>query len=165
MSDIERHGVGFVPLKFFLAAAVVLLIAGMMVITFIDVFGRYALNSPVPGAFEFVKYMLGLSIFACYPLITRDNQHITVSIIDNLMHGRIRWVQQLIISLFSFCMMCLILLATWTQAETLRQANFVSQYLEFPVAPIVYIMFAFSGIAILIQLTLIWKHVTDYSSG
>lgn len=164
MSEFERHGFRFVPLNLFLVAVVILLIAGMTVITFVDVFGRYALNSPLPGAFEFVKFMLGLSIFACYPLITKDDQHITVSIIDNIMGGRVRWIQQLFIMLFSFCMMCLILVAIWIQAETLRQSNFISQFLEFPIAPVVYVMFAFSGVAILIQLAIIWKHVAGCSS-
>ena len=158
MDAIERHRKKIVPLTFVLTAITILLVAGMMVITFVDVFGRYVLNSPVPGAFELVKFMLGLSIFACYPLVTKNNGHINVSIVDNLLKGRPRWMLQLVILLFSLGIMLLILVSAWTQAESLRQSNFISQFLEFPIAPIVYAMSVFCVIAILFQIGLIWKH-------
>ena len=49
--------------------AAVLLFA-MMVLTFVDVWGRYFFNSPVPGGFEVTELMMAALIFAGLPLAT-----------------------------------------------------------------------------------------------
>ena len=46
------------------------MILAMMVVTAIDVAGRYFLNRPIGGAFEVTEILMGLVIFAGMPLAT-----------------------------------------------------------------------------------------------
>lgn len=54
------------------------LLLAMMLLTVVDVVGRYVFAAPVPGAFEATEVMLALSIFAGLPLVTARGEHITV---------------------------------------------------------------------------------------
>lgn len=56
----------------------------MMALTFFDVAGRYLFSSPVVGAFEMTEVMLAAVIFLGLPLVTSEQSHVTVDIIDTL---------------------------------------------------------------------------------
>ncbi len=79
--------------RLFLALAAVagLLAAAMMVITTIDVAGRFALNKPLHGAFEATEVMMGMIVFLALPLTTRRREHITVTMFDHLLA---EWVKR-----------------------------------------------------------------------
>ena len=51
-----------------LISAVVLFL--MMIITTVDVFGRYVLNKPLPGGFEMTEMALAVLIYAALPLVS-----------------------------------------------------------------------------------------------
>jgi TRAP-type C4-dicarboxylate transport system permease small subunit len=65
----------------YVAAAVLM---GLMLLTCIDVGGRYFFNSPVWGAFELTEMMLAALIFAGLPLVSLRNDHVTVDLFDPL---------------------------------------------------------------------------------
>lgn len=50
----------------------------MMILTTIDVIGRYIFTAPVPGAFEATEIMLVLIVFVGLPIVTARNQHVSV---------------------------------------------------------------------------------------
>ncbi|MBV1694793.1 MAG: TRAP transporter small permease [Hyphomicrobiales bacterium] len=62
-------------------AAAVLLFA-LMMLTCVDVVGRYFLNRPVLGAFELTEMALALLIFIGLPLVTLRQEHISVDLFD-----------------------------------------------------------------------------------
>lgn len=68
-----------------LAAIAGLMAAAMMAVTTIDVAGRFALNTPLYGAFEATEVMMGLMVFLALPLMTRRREHITVTMFDHLL--------------------------------------------------------------------------------
>ena len=72
------------------AAAMILF---MMLVTSIDVAGRYFLNRPLPGAFEFTEIMMGLVIFAGMPLASARREHITVNLLEKALGYRARCLQ------------------------------------------------------------------------
>lgn len=61
------------------------LAAAMMLVTTLDVGGRYFLNAPLHGAFEATEVMMGLIVFLALPLATRRREHITVTMFDHLL--------------------------------------------------------------------------------
>lgn len=50
----------------------------MMILTTVDVIGRYLFTAPVPGAFEATEIMLVLIVFVGLPIVTARNEHVSV---------------------------------------------------------------------------------------
>ena len=48
----------------------------LIVITMVDVVGRYILNTPLPGAFEAVRALMALVTFSALPLVCIRNEHL-----------------------------------------------------------------------------------------
>ncbi len=59
------------------------LLVSLMLVTGVDVIGRYFLNQPLTGAFELTEMLLGALVFASLPLVSRVGGHVEV---DLLMH-------------------------------------------------------------------------------
>jgi TRAP-type C4-dicarboxylate transport system permease small subunit len=68
----------------------------IVALTFVDVFARYLISAPIRGSVEIIQYAMALTIFAALPLVTRDREHVTVSLIDGLLGSRAlalkRWI-------------------------------------------------------------------------
>jgi TRAP-type C4-dicarboxylate transport system permease small subunit len=54
----------------------------MMLLTCVDVAGRYLLNKPVYGGFELTEMMLAALIFCGLPLVSLRNDHVMVDLFD-----------------------------------------------------------------------------------
>ena len=54
----------------------------LMLLTCVDVVGRYFFNKPVTGGFELTEMLLAALIFAGLPLVTLRGDHITVDLFD-----------------------------------------------------------------------------------
>jgi TRAP-type C4-dicarboxylate transport system permease small subunit len=63
-------------------AAAALLV--MMLLTFVDVIGRYGFHHSIFGAAEIIEHLMMVSVFAGFAFITAKNEHITVSLLDSL---------------------------------------------------------------------------------
>lgn len=70
-------------------AAVMLLV--LVVLTCIDVIGRYFFNSPLVGAVELVQICMGLIIFLSFPLMFFRDDHINVDLIPQFGRGYLGW--------------------------------------------------------------------------
>lgn len=66
-----------------LQVASVVLISALVLVTVVDVVGRYMFNAPLTGAFELTQVLLGALVFAALPLTTARGEHVEV---DLLMH-------------------------------------------------------------------------------
>ena len=82
---------------FFLTARVLAVIAGtallvMMVLTFVDVIGRYGFHRSIFGTAEIVEYLMIFTIFAGLAFVTATNDHITVTMFDGWIE---RWAPEL----------------------------------------------------------------------
>ena len=71
----------------------------MMILTLLDVFGRYLFNSPIMGAYEITELMLVVLIFAGIPLAGANDEHIAVDLIDGIVPRVIAKVRDILIAL------------------------------------------------------------------
>ncbi|CCN82410.1 putative TRAP-type C4-dicarboxylate transport system, small permease component [Vibrio nigripulchritudo SFn27] len=71
----------------------------MLVVTVIDVVGRYFFNAPLPGGVELVEILLALVVFAAFPLITWNEEHICVDLLDDWFPRAMIDLRQFVISL------------------------------------------------------------------
>ncbi|MFC3529364.1 TRAP transporter small permease [Paracoccus mangrovi] len=73
-----------------LAVVAALLIALMIGVTCIDVFGRYLLNRPFGGAYELTQMLLAALVFVALPLTTADGGHVEVDLALHMFSRRVQ---------------------------------------------------------------------------
>jgi len=56
----------------------------MMLLTFVDVIGRYGFHKSIFGVAEIVEHLMMLTVFAGLAFITAKNEHITVTLMEGL---------------------------------------------------------------------------------
>jgi TRAP-type C4-dicarboxylate transport system permease small subunit len=145
-----------VRLLSYLAAA---LLFAMMALVVVDVVGRYITGRPIRGAFEIVGFLLGVMVFAGIAVVSQRNDHITVSLFDYLFQGRLRWVQQAFVLVFSAVVVGFVCVRLFAAAERMRQRQLLALSFDIQVAPVVYVMSALAGIACLLLVGLLIRHL------
>ena len=92
---------GLAPLARVLAVVACLILFAMMVLTFVDVLGRYAFLAPVPAAYEIISLMMPGVIFCALPLTVLREGHVTVDLLDTFIPRAVARVQGVLVNLIS----------------------------------------------------------------
>jgi len=141
----------------FLGGLAATLLFAMMVLTFVDVWGRYFFNTPVPGGFEITEIMLATLIFAGLPLMTMSSEHITVDLFDRFMPHAVEHVRNGIICLLCGSMMAIVCYQLWIRALDAVTYGDTTAILLIPMAPATFFMCAMAGLTSLIFLHHGWR--------
>ena len=142
-----EHALGFI-------AAAVLFV--MMMLTAMDVVGRYVLNTPVPGAFEITEMMLAALIYCGLPLVSKRRDHIVIDTFDHLMSRGVK--RGLDMAAEVLCSATLFGLAWLVVRRALRVAEYgdTTTVLRLPLAPVAWLMAAMLLVGAVIHLWLIF---------
>src|SRR5437762_2957277 len=109
-----------VPLLGYVAAT---LMFCLMLLTCVDVVGRYFLNKPITGGFELTEVLLAALIFAGLPLVTLRGDHITVDLFDPVTPDWLFSIQHALASLIrAACTGCLAW-RLWLRAADLQRRS------------------------------------------
>ena len=158
MSDAWRSAVAAWLWRILSSVSAVTLFA-MMVLVVLDVAGRYLFNAPISGSFEITEFMLALLVFAALPIVTREDTHISVSAVENVLKGRALFVQRIFVLAFGAAGLALIAWRLWTGGDKLAAGRQVTGYLELPRAPIAYVASILTAVACATVLVMIWRHI------
>ena len=134
------------------AASVILF--SLMIVTFVDVIGRYLFNSPLQGAFEGTELMLLVLIFAGLPLVSHADEHVTMDFIDNILSPGGRAVAMAISQLVCAATMLGLAWLIWLKAGKIADYADTTDVLRIALAPFVYFMAAMIALSGLIHA---WK--------
>lgn len=130
-------------------------VALIVVLTFVDVLGRYIFSAPLRGSLEIIEYAMALVIFAALPLITRHRGHVTVSLIENLVKGQVRRIKTVICDAISASALGILTWRLYVQGiEDLESAG-STVVLNLPHAPLSFTLAGFAGLSTLIVLLMI----------
>ncbi len=142
-----------------LGVIVAVLLMAMMMVTTVDVFGRYLLSRPLPGAFEITEIMLGLIIFIALPLVCLHEENISVTLVTERFAPRTREIHAVIVSLV--CSGVLLLIAWRILMHSLQLASYgdVTIFLRVPKGPIGYTLATFTVLAALAQIVVALEHL------
>ena len=112
-------------------SSVVILI--MMVLTFVDVVGRYILQKPVFGASEMISALLALAIFSGLGVTNARDEHIVVELFDHRVRRLISPLAfEIIVQAFSVAAMTLIAVVLFDSALESYHINSRTVVLEMP---------------------------------
>ena len=144
-----------------LSAVMAALVFAMMGLTTVDVGARYLFAAPLPGGFEIMQFMMALLIFSALPLVTWNDGHIVVSIFEGWFRGRLRYVQRTFVLVVSAGTVGLISWRMWHQGDVLAEGQQITGFLEWPIAPLAYVMSGLGAVTLVVLLAMIWQHLRD----
>ena len=113
------------------AVAVTALFA-MMVMTFTDVVLRSAANMPIEAATELTRIMMAVIVFSVLPVISAQNGHIAVDLLDGAFSPRLARWRDALISLVCGGMLWWPAERVVVLAERARSYGDVTEYLHIP---------------------------------
>ena len=122
-----------------------------MWLTVVDVVTRGVFNISIVGLFEVVEILMGILVFAGVPIITANDGHVSVTLLDNVIPPFWRVVQRVAVN--SVCTVILAIFAwrLWDVAGKLAGYNDVTLFLNVPLAPVAYFMAAMTALSVPIQ--------------
>lgn len=104
----------------------------LMIITCVDVFGRYFFNSPLTGSTELTEMSLAIVVFAGFPVISWRNEHVVVDILDKFIPPAVDLVRTLLINVVSAAALLYIGQNIYKLALRSMKYGEVSEYLHIP---------------------------------
>ncbi len=116
----------------------------ILVLTFADVLMRYLFARPVRGSSELIQFAMALTIFAALPVVTRQREHICVSLTDGLFRGRARVAKLLACDAVSLLALALIAWRLGIQAVEYIDSKAATIVLGLGMAPLTFVMCAFA---------------------
>lgn len=138
----------------------------IVLLTFLDVFARYLFSSPIKGSLEIIQFAMALVIFTALPLVTRQREQVTVSLIEGLISApEARRIKQVACDLVSLIAVALLTWRLWIQAGELAVANTRTIVLGWPMAPLTYVMSVCAAATMLVIALQIWHGLTDPSAS
>jgi TRAP-type C4-dicarboxylate transport system permease small subunit len=127
----------------------------MMLVTAVDVAGRYLFSRPLPGGFELTEMMLAALIYCGLPLVSKRREHIVIDTFDPFMP---RWLKRGLDMLAEVvCALALGGIGWLIFRRALRVADYgdTTAVLRLPLAPVAFVMAAMIVVTAIIHLTLI----------
>jgi TRAP-type C4-dicarboxylate transport system permease small subunit len=159
MSRFDR---AVVPALGYVAAGLMFCI---MLLTCVDVFGRYFLNKPVTGGFELTEVLLASLIFAGLPLVTLRGEHITVDLFDPVTPDWLFRIQHALASLLGAACTGYLAWCLWMRALALDRAGETTSQLQFKIAWLAYAM-AMTAAALIVTLFRVpHRHIPGETEG
>lgn len=159
-TQAAAHARGLTPASRVLAWLACLILFAMMVVTFIDVVGRYVFSAPLPAAYEIISLMMPAVIFCALPMTILREGHVTVDLLDSFLPGAVARVQGLVVSLFSAAALGLVTWRLWIKAMDDRTFESVTDELFLLLWPFGVAMAGLCAVATLAALVNAWFYLT-----
>ncbi|MDP6030264.1 MAG: TRAP transporter small permease [Arenicellales bacterium] len=119
----------------------------LMVMTCVDVTGRYFFNAPLDGATELTQLMMGVIVFAILPAVCFREEHVSVDLLDLWLPSR--WInrRQFILNGLMAIMLSAVAWRVWISADFMVEYGDATEFLGIPYAPITYFIAIMNGAA------------------
>jgi TRAP-type C4-dicarboxylate transport system permease small subunit len=150
------------PVLGYVAAAVVL---AMMLLTTLDVAGRYLLNKPIWGAFEITEMLLAALIFAGLPLVTLRNEHITVDLFDPVTPEWLFRIQHVVACIVGAVCTGYLSWRLWIRASGMLASGETTAQLKIPLGWLCVAMSALMAFTALALAILVFRHPRRHHTG
>jgi TRAP-type C4-dicarboxylate transport system permease small subunit len=115
-----------------------LFLIAMMLLTGLDVFTRYFLNSPIPGSYEIIQYIMPMVVAFGMAQCALKKKHVQIDLITSLLPNRIQQFLKSIAYLIMFIMFALISWQSFLRATGMYASGQYTEVLYMPIFPFVY---------------------------
>lgn len=124
----------------------------VLVVSIVDVVGRYVFNAPLIGADDLIRFGMALIVFGALPAVSRAGEHITVDLVAERLPAR---AQRAIARLWNGCAALALAYIAWRLFDLgLRAVDYGdrSPMLRLPFPPLIFFMSACATVAAGIEL-------------
>ncbi len=128
----------------------------MMLVTAIDVAGRYVFNRPLAGGFELTEMMLAALIYCGLPLVSKRREHIVIDTFDPFMARSLKRALDMIAEVVCTLAIGGIGWLIFRRAARVADYGDTTAVLKLPLAPVAYLMATMLVVTAVIHLTLIF---------
>jgi TRAP-type C4-dicarboxylate transport system permease small subunit len=128
----------------------------MMMVTTVDVIGRYVFNKPLAGGFELTEMMLAALIYCGLPLVSKRREHIVIDTFDGFMSRAVKRFLDGFADVVCFLALSGIGYLIFRRAARVAEYGDTTSVLKLPLAPVAYLMGVMIVTAALIHLALIF---------
>lgn len=136
-----------------------------MALTLVDVSGRKALSTSVPGSLELTELLMVVVIFAGLPLVSLRGEHVVFDSLDPLLERTIRRAQGLVVDLVVTALLAGMAWLMWSKAGQMAEFGDTTAQLKIPQPPFVYLMSALLGVTALVHLLLAFVPTSHHHPG
>jgi TRAP-type C4-dicarboxylate transport system permease small subunit len=112
----------------------------LMLTVAIDVGGRYLFASPLPAGYEMIQVQMGALAFTALPLLCLTNEHLSLGLFDHLFRGAVQRIRLFVIHGVSAAATGFLAWRIWVHAGKLGAMDETTPVLNFPYAPLGYLM-------------------------
>jgi len=112
----------------------------MMLVTLVDVVGRDLFSAPLPGGFEVTELLLAALIFLGLPMVTAENAHVDVDLLDSTVPEFLKPLQNIVIGLVNVIAFGVLSWMLWKFALRTYRYEDTTAILEIPFAGLVFLM-------------------------
>lgn len=151
---------GLTPASKILAGIACIVLFAMMLLTFIDVIGRYLFLSPLPAAYEIISLMMPAIIFCALPLTVLRETHVTVDLLDAFIPSGLARLQGVVVNLVSAIALALVTWRLAVKGWEDRYYETITDELLLLIWPFGLGMAALCAIATVAALTNAWSYVS-----
>ena len=135
-----------------LGAVAASVLFAMMVVTVIDVTGRYVFAKPLPGGFELTQVLLAQLIFVGLPLVTARGGHVTITLTDRWFSPFAASIRDRAVNLVCAMVTAGIAWRLWLLADRLGEYGDIFEFIGLPKAFAAYSMSLLAGLTAFILL-------------
>lgn len=122
------------------------LLFAMMLVTFVDVVGRYFFGHSLNGAYELTEVLLGLIVFAGLPMVTWRREHVTVDLLTSRLPGLPRDALARLAAAATTLVLAVLAWRLGVTAHDLIGYGDATVFLGIPLGPVAGVMAALSGV-------------------
>jgi TRAP-type C4-dicarboxylate transport system permease small subunit len=127
------------------------LLTCLMLLTAVDVVMRYVFNSPIRGSFEIAELLVALLMFSGFPLVSINNQHVSIDLLDNFFSPAISRIVNFCAALACLAIFAGMGLLLLRKVSRMTLTGDVTIALNIPLIPFVYVMFGFVLVTALVH--------------
>lgn len=122
-----------------LGVGAALLLFSLILITCVDVVGRYFFSAPLSGAFEITELLLAALVFAALPLTTERKEHIEVDLLNIALNNTTKRYISAFAGLFSAAVLTTLAWRLASHALSSAEVGATTNALGIPLAPFGYL--------------------------
>ncbi len=131
----------------------------MMMVTVFDIIGRSVFNTPIMGSIEITKIALAIMIVCAFPLIVRDEGHISVDLLDSIVPKWLMPLRQLCVHFASALAIALLTWQLYKYAVRAFRYGDVTEFLRIPLGYVLAVMVVMGVISVFSSLLRVWHYV------
>jgi TRAP-type C4-dicarboxylate transport system permease small subunit len=124
---------------------------GIMWLTLLDVSGRKAISTSVPGSLELTELLMVAVIFAGLPLVSLRGEHVVFDSLDPLLPAWLRRAQSLLIDVCCALLLGGMAWLLWVKAGQMTEYGDTTAQLKIAQGPFVYAMSILCGLTALVH--------------